>query len=123
LSLPAADSFPVTHDTRGATVGAGAILVLPREACGLEETARVFGYLAAESAGQCGPCQFGLPAVADQLHSLAIGQLDQSGYRHLIDRLGVITGRGACHHPNGAVRLAGSALKVFADVVRLHIDG
>jgi NADH:ubiquinone oxidoreductase subunit F (NADH-binding) len=123
LPLPAAGSFPVTHDPRGATVGAGAILALPREACGLEETARVFGYLAGESAGQCGPCQFGLPAVADQLHALAIGQLDQSGYRQLIDRLGVIPGRGACHHPNGAIRLALSALKVFADDVRLHLGG
>ena len=39
----------------------------PRHACGIAETARVARYMAGESAGQCGPCVFGLPAVADDL--------------------------------------------------------
>jgi hypothetical protein len=37
--------------------------------------------------------------------------------------LGVIPGRGACRHPDGAIRLAASALRVFADDVRLHLNG
>jgi NADH:ubiquinone oxidoreductase subunit F (NADH-binding) len=126
VPLPAAGGLPVSHDAtqpHGVTVGAGPILALPREACGLVETARVFGYLAGESAGQCGPCRFGLPAVADQLRALATGRLDPSGYHQLVHRLGVITGRGACRHPDGAIRLAGSALRVFAEDARLHLNG
>ena len=30
-------------------------------------------------------------------------------------------GRGACHHPDGAVRLLASALEVFADDVTAHV--
>jgi NADH:ubiquinone oxidoreductase subunit F (NADH-binding) len=126
VPLPAAGALPVSHDAaqpHGPTVGAGPILALPREACGLAETALVFEYLAGESAGQCGPCRFGLPAVADQLRALATGRLDPPGYRRLIQRLGVIAGRGACRHPDGAIRLAASALGVFADDVRAHLNG
>jgi NADH:ubiquinone oxidoreductase subunit F (NADH-binding) len=126
VPLPAGGALPVSHDAaqpHGATVGAGPVLALPREACGLVETARVFGYLAGESAGQCGPCRFGLPAVADQLRALATGRLDPAGYRRLVQRLGVIPGRGACRHPDGAIRLAASALRAFADDVRLHLNG
>jgi NADH:ubiquinone oxidoreductase subunit F (NADH-binding) len=126
VPLPAGDWLPISHDAgdaHGATIGAGAILALPREACGLVETARVFGYLAGESAGQCGPCRFGLPAVAAQLHALAISRLDEPGYHLLAHRLGIIAGRGACRHPDGATRLAASALRIFADDVRNHLIG
>ena len=37
---------------------------LPADVCGLAETARVARYLADESAGQCGPCVFGLGSIA-----------------------------------------------------------
>jgi NADH:ubiquinone oxidoreductase subunit F (NADH-binding) len=126
VPLPAADRLPVSHDAgdpHGTTVGAGVILALPREACGLAETARILGYLAGESAGQCGPCRFGLPAIAEQLRALATGRLDPPGYRQLGYRLGVVAGRGACRHPDGAIHLAGSALRVFADDVRTHLNG
>jgi NADH:ubiquinone oxidoreductase subunit F (NADH-binding) len=126
VPLPAGDRLPVSHDAGGAnapSVGAGGILALPREACGLAETARVFGYLARESAGQCGPCHFGLPAVAEQLHALAVSRLDEHGYRHLVQRLGVIPGRGACRHPDGAIRFAVSALRAFPNDLRIHLNG
>ena len=35
----------------------------------------------------------------------------------------MIAGRRACGHPDGAIRLAASALRVFADDVRTHLDG
>ena len=45
--------------------GRGLIAALPADACGLAETAGVIRYLADSSAGQCGPCLFGLDAIAD----------------------------------------------------------
>jgi NADH:ubiquinone oxidoreductase subunit F (NADH-binding) len=96
----------------GAAPGARAIVALPAAACGVGETARIVRYLSAESSGQCGPCVHGLAALADGLEQFA-----DCGYRTdraaLRRRLGSIAGRGACRHPDGAVRLAGSALSVF----------
>ena len=57
----------------GGVVGPGVLVVLTRRACGIAETARLARYMAGESAGQCGPCVFGLPAVADDLARLAVG--------------------------------------------------
>ena len=54
--------------------GAGLVAALPADVCGLAETARVARYLANESAGQCGPCVFGLDAIAGELEALAAGR-------------------------------------------------
>ena len=51
----------------GASLGPGILVLVPASACGLAETARVMSYLAGQSAGQCGPCFNGLPALADAL--------------------------------------------------------
>ncbi|HXW79504.1 MAG TPA: SLBB domain-containing protein [Acidimicrobiales bacterium] len=137
----------------GANSGAGVIVALPANACGLSETARVLSWFAAESAGQCGPCVWGLADVASGFASVATAtsgraarpiepdrQVGPSGQRR---RTGVarpagptapdlgtlvrwaddIEGRGACRHPDGAVRLLRSALRVFADDLALHLSG
>jgi NADH:ubiquinone oxidoreductase subunit F (NADH-binding) len=105
----------------GAGTGAGLIAALPSGACGLAETARVVRYLAGESAGQCGPCRFGLPAVAGELERIAAGRTADPT---LLDRwLSQVDGRGGCAHPSGAVRLARSALRVFAAELTRHAAG
>jgi NADH:ubiquinone oxidoreductase subunit F (NADH-binding) len=104
----------------GASVGAGVLVALPPGACGLSETARVLGYLADQSAGQCGPCVFGLPAIAEDFALLASGRADGGALGRLDRRLGTLPGRGACRHPDGAVRLAASALSAFAADVHAH---
>lgn len=110
VDVPLANRF---LDRHGAALGAGAIRVLPRGTSGIAETARILRYLADESAGQCGPCVYGLAAVADDVAGLA--RRDRTVDRNRLERrLGVIAGRGACRHPDGAVRLAASALRVFA---------
>lgn len=109
----------------GASVGVGSLLVLPAEVCGVAETARILAYLAGESASQCGPCMFGLPAIAGDVAALASGAAahDRALAQRLKHRLGVIPGRGACGHPDGAVRLAESALRTFAADVQAHLAG
>lgn len=105
----------------GETVsGISAVYALPARACGLAYTAKILAYLAAESARQCGPCMFGLSAIAVDFAELVRGG-DATG--RLARRLPVISGRGACAHPDGAVRLASSALRVFAADVSAHLSG
>jgi NADH:ubiquinone oxidoreductase subunit F (NADH-binding) len=103
----------------GGALGAGILAVLPPEACGLCETARVARYLAGQSARQCGPCEHGLPAVARDLALLCHGR-DPSARARALERMRVIQGRGACRHPDGAIRLVRSALDVFAEHVGWH---
>jgi NADH:ubiquinone oxidoreductase subunit F (NADH-binding) len=104
-----------------ASPGAGLVAALPVGVCGLAETARVARYLAAESAGQCGPCVFGLGSIAAELSNLASGR--PADVRLLRRWLGQVDGRGGCGHPSGGVRLIRSALAVFSDEVAQHADG
>jgi NADH:ubiquinone oxidoreductase subunit F (NADH-binding) len=122
----AADVLPLPFSAAGlspagARPGAGVVAVLPAAACGLAETARLARYLAQSSAGQCGPCVLGLDAVARQLEQAAAGgscDLPTVG-RWLRD----VTGRGACHHPDGTALMVASALRAFGAEIALHARG
>jgi NADH:ubiquinone oxidoreductase subunit F (NADH-binding) len=107
----------------GATAGVGIVIVLGPDACGLAESACIAHYLAGQSSGQCGPCVYGLPAIADDLTRLARGQVDPGLMARLVRRLGQVEGRGACRHPDGAVNVVRSALRVFEADVRMHASG
>ena len=107
----------------GAAAGVGVVVVLGQSACGLMESARIVSYLAGQSAGQCGPCVYGLPAIAGDLTRLARGEADPGLLARLDRRLHEVDGRGACRHPDGAVHLARSALGVFAADVSAHAAG
>jgi NADH:ubiquinone oxidoreductase subunit F (NADH-binding) len=112
-----------TLNKRGAAVGAGVIAALPADRCGLAEAARVARYLAAESAGQCGPCLNGLPRMAAGLAEVA-GRGHRRQVRADLERwAGLVTGRGACNHPDGTVRFVASALTVFAPEIAVHARG
>jgi NADH:ubiquinone oxidoreductase subunit F (NADH-binding) len=126
LPLPSSGNLALDHaECRAAGVGLGvaSLVLLPADACGLAVTSRIVDYLAGESAKQCGPCMFGLPSVAEDLAALAEGRTEAELRERLERRLGVIPRRGACSHPDGAVRLAASALSVFADDVAEHLAG
>jgi NADH:ubiquinone oxidoreductase subunit F (NADH-binding) len=108
----------------GARVGAGVLVVVPKDACGLAETHRVVRWMANESSRQCGPCAFGLPALAEDLAALVTGSFGASTVlTRLRERCAVIDGRGACRHPDGVVRLVESALAVFAADIANHVRG
>ncbi len=117
LDLP---TTPSAFRAAGAALGPGILIALPKRACGIAETARILAWLAGETAGQCGPCVYGLPAIADDFARIAACRADAALYQRLERRLAVIPGRGACAHPDGAVRFAVSALRVFGHHLRVH---
>jgi NADH:ubiquinone oxidoreductase subunit F (NADH-binding) len=107
----------------GASPGAGILVALPAGACGLVETARILRWFAAESAGQCGPCVFGLADIARTTAAIATGRAATGDVERLRRWAGQIERRGACRHPDGAVRLLRSALDVFAPDLDRHLGG
>ncbi len=107
----------------GATHGVGVVIALPATSCGITETARLVRYLAGESAGQCGPCVFGLPAIAGDLEQLSAGRADAEMLDRIETRSATVEGRGGCRHPDGVVRLVRSALDVFATDAMAHAQG
>ena len=125
--IPPELDLPLTQEALrplGASLGARTVAILPADVCGLAETARVARYLAGESAGQCGPCVFGLPAVADALETIARGAPGGAAALDRLPRLSAqIARRGACAHPDGTLRFVESALAVFADEIDHHLAG
>ena len=108
----------------GGVLGPGILAVLPPGACGLAETVRIARYLAGQSAGQCGPCVFGLPDIAAALAAAVAGGADAPAALEAVRRWSAaVAGRGACRHPDGAARLVDSALRVFADDLTRHVLG
>ncbi|MGV8967771.1 MAG: NADH-ubiquinone oxidoreductase-F iron-sulfur binding region domain-containing protein [Cellulomonas sp.] len=126
IGVDAARSAVLSRSSLGAVdgaLGAGVVVPLPSASCGLVETARVMVYLAAESAGQCGPCLNGLPRLALVTAALAGGRATRADLEDLRRWSGLVQKRGACAHPDGTVRFLSSAMTVFDDEVRLHLAG
>jgi NADH:ubiquinone oxidoreductase subunit F (NADH-binding) len=117
LDIPVSDQ---ALRTAGASLGPGIVVLVPASACGLAETARVVSYLAGQSAGQCGPCFNGLPALADALWQLAYGRAGLDTLRWARQLLTLVARRGACHLPDGTAALTASAIEVFADELDQH---
>src|SRR3984957_668749 len=105
----------------GSTLGSGIVLPLGDGTCPLGEVSRIASYLAGESAGQCGPCKLGLPAIARALAAL----VDGSGGIEALDvarrSAAGVNGRGACAHPDGVTRFVLSALDVFTEDLAAHV--
>jgi NADH:ubiquinone oxidoreductase subunit F (NADH-binding) len=101
----------------GASLGAGVVLPLAPGACPVQETARIVAHLAGQSAQRCGPCRFGLPALARAVEDADRGH----GSLELVDDLAAtVRGRGACAHPDGTARLVVSLRRWFGDELLLH---
>jgi NADH:ubiquinone oxidoreductase subunit F (NADH-binding) len=123
LPLPGASAVPVSEPglrAAGAALGAGVLAVLPEAACGLAETARITGFLSWQSAGQCGPCRNGMPALAEAMNHIAFGRPGRDVIGWAQQLTGLLPGRGACHLPDGTAGLVASALRVFAADLTEH---
>lgn len=103
---------------RGATLGAGAVVCLGPDGCALELTASIVAHLAGQSAGRCGPCLNGLPALATAVAGMVDGERGARG--EAAQLAGVVTGRGACAHPDGTARLVASLLEALGSEVDAH---
>jgi NADH:ubiquinone oxidoreductase subunit F (NADH-binding) len=104
----------------GLSLGCGVIGLIGEEECGVRVTAEIAGFLADQSARQCGPCVFGLRAIAQSLQRIA----DCAPQPHDLARLriwaGEVRGRGACRHPDGAAGFVLSAVDVFESEFARH---
>lgn len=119
--------LPYSNDSfgpLGASVGAGILCPIPAASCGLAEMGRVVAWMANESARQCGPCAFGLPALSDDLSRIVHGTRDAREALHrLHQRTKEIEGRGACRHPDGVIRFVRTGLATFEGDVTKHVSG
>lgn len=105
------------------SLGAGVLMPVAEGECGLAAMARIGRYLAESSARQCGPCVFGVPAIADALDDLAAGRGSRKTLPRLIRLTEDVDGRGACHLPDGVVTMVRSGLSVFEADVVAHLGG
>ncbi len=116
--------LPLTEEavrSVGSSLGAGVVMLLPTGICPLAEVAHVVRYLEGEGAGQCGPCVHGLAALSSAVDQLAFAPAALRGGVAAIETLcGLVEGRGACHHPDGAARFTRTALRTFGSHVDLH---
>lgn len=108
----------------GGTRGTGALAVMPTGACVLAETLAILRFAARASAGQCGSCVFGLPALANDLADLLAGRDPRAALERLRRRCGAVTGRGGCGHPTATVATLLSALETIEpDHLAAHLAG
>jgi NADH:ubiquinone oxidoreductase subunit F (NADH-binding) len=122
---PADSAWDLAYDpaelrAAGLTAGCGVIRVLGAAECGVETTSQVMAYLAGQSAAQCGPCVFGLRAIADATERLARGMSRDDDLARIERWGGQLVGRGACRHPDGAAGFLASALLTFSDEFQRH---
>jgi len=104
----------------GLGLGCGVIGLLPASRCPVCETTGIMRYLAGESSAQCGPCFFGLRALADACTRVAERGSNPEDLKRLQRWAIDVRGRGACRHPDGAVMFLSSSLQVFGQEFASH---
>jgi NADH:ubiquinone oxidoreductase subunit F (NADH-binding) len=103
-----------------ATISAGIVMTLPVDECGVATTARILRFLASSGARQCGPCIFGLGEISDVMDRVAAGRARRGDVTRLGQISSAVAGRGACHHPDGAISMLESAIAVFGGEFGAH---
>jgi NADH:ubiquinone oxidoreductase subunit F (NADH-binding) len=104
----------------GLALGCGVIGILPASRCAVCEVAGIMRYLAGESSAQCGPCFFGLRALADACSRISEQGTNSTDLLRMRRWAEEVRGRGGCHHPDGAVMFLQSALQTFGDEFMQH---
>jgi NADH:ubiquinone oxidoreductase subunit F (NADH-binding) len=123
--MPAAEAWGLPLEQQalkalGLSLGSGVVAALHVSGCVVCETAEVMRYLAGESSAQCGPCFFGLRAIAAACERIRDGRPEARELQRLRRWAGELPGRGACHHPDGATGFLRSALTRFSADFESH---
>jgi NADH:ubiquinone oxidoreductase subunit F (NADH-binding) len=113
---------PESLKAAGLTFGCGLVRLLDDRACGVDYSARIMAFLAAGSAMQCGPCRYGLADLASASARVAAMSAGADDLYHIDRWTGLVTGRGACRHPDGAAQQMSTAMAVFADDFASHAE-
>jgi NADH:ubiquinone oxidoreductase subunit F (NADH-binding) len=127
LSAGALDDLPLDAERlcslHGASLGCGVVAVLPEGGCGIAESTRILAYLSAESAGQCGPCVYGLASLTETMERVVRSAGEPGDVERVRRWVEMVRGRGGCRHPDGAVGQLTSALTAFDDHLGMHLAG
>ncbi len=107
----------------GLSTGASVLHVVGVDQCPLTTIRSWLTYAAGESAGQCGPCMFGVPATVAELVAIIDGRAGRTSEVRLRERLPLLSGRGACHFPDGIGTFIRSALRAFPEHLADHARG
>lgn len=108
--IAALTADPAALRARGLSLGAGVLLLVDDAADVMAEATSIAGWMARESAGQCGPCVFGLPSLAESMRRGRRAEVRAT--------LPLLEGRGACRHPDGVVRMVRTALDLSTESPR-----
>ncbi|GAC1671332.1 MAG: NADH-ubiquinone oxidoreductase-F iron-sulfur binding region domain-containing protein [Candidatus Limnocylindrales bacterium] len=111
---------PIALRAAGSAFGAGVVAFLGNDRCGVRATSRIMDYMAGQTAAQCGPCVFGLRAIADATARLATGRPERDDLARIERWAQQLSGRGACRHPDGAVGHLLSSLRAFGPEWDVH---
>jgi NADH:ubiquinone oxidoreductase subunit F (NADH-binding) len=106
----------------GGSLGPGVIDVLDPHLCPLDVVTSFLTYAAGETAGQCGPCMFGVPSVAEGWRRL-VETPSRRELETVRSAAALLPDRGACRFPDGVGRFAVSALRVLEPHLAAHASG
>jgi NADH:ubiquinone oxidoreductase subunit F (NADH-binding) len=124
VSMPTLLDLSLTQESArrsNAALGAGVIALVPADRCPLAEVSRVVRFMTRQGAGQCGPCVEGLAALDSEIEALAFGRASRRrSARPVLELCGLVSGRGACRHPDGVARFVSTACSVFAEEIAQH---
>ena len=104
----------------GGSVGPGVIDVLDPQRCPVAVVGSYLAFAAGESAGQCGPCMFGVPALSTAWSDLLVDRPTPARMDAVRARAGLLPNRGACRFPDGVARFAASALQALEPHLYAH---
>jgi len=107
----------------GGSVGPGIIDVLDPHRCPVAVVDSYLAFAAGESAGQCGPCMFGVPALSAAWADLLDHRPTPARVEIVRARAGLLPNRGACRFPDGVARFTASALQTLRPHLNAHRDG
>lgn len=123
--LPVAPELQLDHHAlrrAGSSLGCGALHLLSTETCPIAAAARVAGFLADNTAEQCGSCMSSTRAVAAALASAGEPHRERGLEGAFTRWSGQLRGRGACALPDGLAVLLASLLRHFPDQIDRHIN-